>query len=89
MVRVRVYSPRLDRHVLVAADQQQRLLLVQPIHGMNDAGGVRTVVCHCPCRPEYMYGYDCTEILTHQSADFSADQTEIQCQFRSASSMQP
>ena len=28
------------------------------------------------------------EILT-QSADFSADQTEIQCQFRSASSMQP
>jgi hypothetical protein len=30
----------------------------------------------------------CIEILT-QSADFSADQTEIQCQFRSASSMQP
>jgi hypothetical protein len=49
LVRVRVYSLRLDQHV--AADQQQRLLLVQPIHGMNDAGGVRTVVCHCPCHP--------------------------------------
>jgi hypothetical protein len=35
-----------------------------------------------------LYCSTSTEILT-QPADFSANQTEIQCQFRSACSMQP